>query len=91
MKKLFWVLFIFVNTSLVEVIIYENQDVITNIQEMEMGENNFEVLFLLGVEKYTLLQEETHIIHPNTYRYSLLNSICFPPLLAPPKPKLHYT
>ncbi len=91
MSKFFYLLFILVSVSLLQVGVYDSEEeILGDHQEMELEleENKFEILLFLSLEKFDFFQEETRLTHQNTYRLSLLCSIYLSPLLTPPKNSL---
>jgi|GEM_PF-3990627 len=91
MNKFFYILFILVNTSLLQIGIDDNQEeILGDHQEMELEieENKLEILLFLSLDKFDFFQEEIRLTHQNTYRLSLLRSIYLSPLLAPPRHSL---
>lgn len=91
MNKFFYILFILVNTSLLQIGINDNQEEILGDHqeiELELEENKLEILLFLSLDKFDFFQEEIRLTHQNTYRLSLLRRIYLPPLLAPPRHSL---
>ncbi len=88
MNKFFYILFILVNTSLLQIGINDSQEEILGDHqeiELELEENKLEILLFLSLDKFDFFQEEIRLTHQNTYRLSLLRSIYLSPLLTPPK------
>jgi hypothetical protein len=91
MNKFFYILFILVNTSLLQIGINDSKEEILGDHqeiELELEENKLEILVFLSLDKFDFFQEEIRLTHQNTYRLSLLRSIYLSPLLAPPRHSL---